>query len=141
VHGTFILGLPIESRETIENTIRFAQELDPYTIQVSIAAPFAGTELYRQAIQNGWLENGYFCYDSGIQTASLRYSDLSFGQIEEAVAKMYRRFYFRMKPLLRMLLEMSTGRRVLIRRLREGKEFLQYLRVRKESGCNQSSPR
>jgi hopanoid biosynthesis associated radical SAM protein HpnJ len=140
VHGTFILGLPIESRETIENTIRFAQELDPYTIQVSIAAPFAGTELYRQAIQNGWLENGYFCYDSGIQTAALRYPGLSFDQIEEAVAKMYRRFYFRMKPLLRMLLEMSADRRVLIRRLREGREFLQYLRMRKESGRNQSAP-
>ena len=141
VHGTFILGLPIESRETIENTIRFAQELDPYTIQVSIAAPFAGTELYRQAIQNGWLENGHFCYDSGIQTAALSYPGLSFDQIEEAVAKMYRRFYFRMKPLVRMLLEMSTARRVLIRRLREGREFLQYLRVRKESGCKQSAPR
>ncbi len=140
VHGTFMLGLPIESGETIENTIRFAQELDPYTIQVSMAAPFAGTELYRQAIQNGWLENGNFCYDSGIQTAALRYPDLSLDEIEEAVAKMYRRFYFRMKPLLRMLHEMSTDRRVLIRRLREGKEFLQYLRVRKEIGCKLSGP-
>ncbi|MFZ2447082.1 MAG: hopanoid biosynthesis associated radical SAM protein HpnJ [Syntrophobacteraceae bacterium] len=140
VHGTFILGLPIEDRQTIENTIRFAQELDPYTIQVSIAAPFAGTELYRQAIQNGWLENGDFCYESGIQTAALRYPDLSFDEIEESVAKMYRRFYFRTKPLLRMLYEMSIDRRVFIRRLREGREFLQYLQVRKESGSNQSAP-
>ncbi len=138
VHGTFMLGLPIENRETIEKTIRFAQELDPYTIQVSIAAPFAGTELYRQAVSNGWLENTDFCYDSGIQTAALRYPDLSFSEIEESVAKMYRRFYFRMKPLLRMIHEMSTDRRVLIRRLREGREFLQYLQMRKESGCDQS---
>jgi hopanoid biosynthesis associated radical SAM protein HpnJ len=140
VHGAFILGLPIENRQTIENTIRFAQELDPYTIQVSIAAPFAGTELYREAIQNGWLENGNFCYDSGIQTAALRYPDLSFDEIEEAVAKMYRRFYFRMKPLLRMLREMSVDRKVFIRRMREGREFLQYLRVRKENGCHQPEP-
>ncbi len=140
VHGTFILGLPIESRQTIENTIRFAQELDPYTIQVSIAAPFAGTELYRQAIENGWLENVDFCYDSGIQTAALRYPGLSFDEIEEAVAKMYRRFYFRTKPLLRMLREMSTDRRVLVRRLREGREFIQYLRMRKENGCNHLAP-
>lgn len=135
VHGTFILGLPIENPQTIENTIRFAQELDPYTIQVSIAAPFAGTELYRQAVQNGWVENGDFCYGSGIQTATLRYPDLSFSEVEEAVATMYRRFYFRMKPLLRMLYEMSTDRRVLLRRLREGKEFLQYLRAREANGC------
>ena len=32
VHGTFIMGLPIETKETIEETIRFAQAMDPYTI-------------------------------------------------------------------------------------------------------------
>ena len=31
VHGTFIIGLPIETQETIEETIRFAQEIDPHT--------------------------------------------------------------------------------------------------------------
>jgi hopanoid biosynthesis associated radical SAM protein HpnJ len=136
VHGTFMLGLPIESRTTIENTIRFARELDPYTIQVSIAAPFAGTELHRQAIRNGWLEKGALCYGNGTQSAVLSYPELSYGEIEEAVATMYRRFYFRMKPLLRMLYEMSMDRKVLFRRLREGKEFLQYLRAREENGCN-----
>ena len=30
IHGTFILGLPVETRETIEHTIRFAQELDVF---------------------------------------------------------------------------------------------------------------
>jgi Fe-S oxidoreductase len=39
VHGAFILGLPNESQETIEETIRFACEVNPHTIQVSIASP------------------------------------------------------------------------------------------------------
>jgi len=39
IHGTFSLGLPGESRETIEETIRFASEINPHTIQVSLAAP------------------------------------------------------------------------------------------------------
>ena len=43
IHGTFILGLPGESRETIEETIRFATEINPHTIQVSLAAPYPGT--------------------------------------------------------------------------------------------------
>ena len=46
IHGTFILGLPVETQETIEQTIRFAQELDVFSIQVSLAAPYPGTELY-----------------------------------------------------------------------------------------------
>ena len=40
IHGTFILGLPGESRETIEETIQFAADINPHTIQVSLAAPW-----------------------------------------------------------------------------------------------------
>jgi len=39
VHGTFILGLPGETRETIQETLEFAKEVNPHTIQVSLAAP------------------------------------------------------------------------------------------------------
>ena len=47
IHGTFILGLPGETRETIEETIRFAQEMRPETLQVSLASPYPGTALLR----------------------------------------------------------------------------------------------
>src|SRR5262249_47185279 len=57
IHGPFILGLPGETRETIEETIRFAGEIDPHTIQVSLAAPYPGTALYDLARANGWLED------------------------------------------------------------------------------------
>ena len=40
IHETFILGLPVETKETVEQTIRFAQELDVFSIQVSLAAPY-----------------------------------------------------------------------------------------------------
>src|ERR1700730_4298229 len=42
IHGTFILGLPGETRETLKETIQFACEIDPHTIQVSLAAPYPG---------------------------------------------------------------------------------------------------
>ena len=32
IHGTFILGLPVETRETIEQTIRYAMDLDVFSI-------------------------------------------------------------------------------------------------------------
>ena len=57
IHGTFILGLPGETRETIQQTLDFAKEINPHTIQVSLAAPYPGTFLYRQAKENGWLYN------------------------------------------------------------------------------------
>ncbi len=42
IHGTFILGLPGETEETIEKTIRFAKEINPHTIQVSLARALSG---------------------------------------------------------------------------------------------------
>ncbi len=57
IHGTFILGLPVETQQTIQNTMDFAKELDVFSIQVSLAAPYPGTELYEMAKQNGWFTN------------------------------------------------------------------------------------
>jgi radical SAM superfamily enzyme YgiQ (UPF0313 family) len=37
IHGAFIIGLPLDTPETLRETIEFAKELDPHTTQVSIA--------------------------------------------------------------------------------------------------------
>jgi radical SAM superfamily enzyme YgiQ (UPF0313 family) len=54
IHDTFMLGLPVEMNETIEQKFLFAQELDVFSLQVSLAAPYPGTELYEQDKLNGW---------------------------------------------------------------------------------------
>jgi radical SAM superfamily enzyme YgiQ (UPF0313 family) len=132
VHGTFIIGLPVETPETVEETIRFACDISPHTIQVSIAAPYPGTELYAQAQKNRWFSDDSLVAESGIQTSTLSYPSLSGKQIEDAVEQMYRRFYFRPKAIIPIVREMLTSRQMLIRRLREGREFFGYLRERKE---------
>jgi len=133
VHGTFIIGLPVETPQTVRETIDFAKELDPHTIQVSIAAPYPGTELYDQAVANKWFaREDLISSGSGIQTSTLQYEHMTTAQIEDAVEHMYREFYFRPKVYARMLAEMLTDRQMLVRRLREGGEFFSYLRERKE---------
>jgi hopanoid biosynthesis associated radical SAM protein HpnJ len=132
VHGTFIIGLPVETKETVEETIRFAQELDPHTIQVSIAAPYPGTELYDQALANGWFARENLLAQSGIQTSTLQYPHLSTAEIEDAVEQMYRKFYFRPRPIARIVAEMITDKQMMGRRLREGGEFFSYLNERKQ---------
>jgi hopanoid biosynthesis associated radical SAM protein HpnJ len=131
VHGTFIIGLPVETPATIEETIRFACELSPHTIQVSIAAPYPGTELYQQAQAHGWFTDQALVADSGIQTATLQYPDLSSAMIEDAVERMYRRFYFRPRAIIPIVREMLGDRQMLVRRLREGGEFFSYLKDRR----------
>ncbi|MGO8704864.1 MAG: radical SAM protein [Candidatus Brocadiia bacterium] len=46
----FIIGLPGETAETVQDTIAFAKELSPDTAGFSIATPFPGTELREQAV-------------------------------------------------------------------------------------------
>ncbi len=138
VHGTFIVGLPIETRETVEETIRFACEISPHTIQVSIAAPYPGTELYSQAKANGWFADHALVANSGIQTSTLQYPSLSSEEIEASVEQMYRRFYFRPKAIFPIVREMLGDRQMLVRRLREGKEFFAYLGDRKTQQAAQT---
>ncbi len=133
IHGTFIMGLPGETRETIEETIRFAREINPHTLQVSIAAPYPGTFLYRQAIENGWLEeNDADLVDvHGVQIAPLSYPHLSHTEIFNSVEEFYRRFYFRAPKIASIVAEMARSPEVLGRRLREAIEFFAFLRERR----------
>ncbi|MBE9104968.1 hopanoid biosynthesis associated radical SAM protein HpnJ [Nostoc cf. edaphicum LEGE 07299] len=134
VHGTFIIGLPDETQKTIEETVRFACEISPHTIQVSIAAPYPGTELYRQAQENNWFSNSSLVASSGIQMSTLQYPNLSSAEIEDAVERMYRKFYFRPRAIIPIVGEMLTDPQMLVRRLREGREFFSYLKDRRTQG-------
>jgi hopanoid biosynthesis associated radical SAM protein HpnJ len=134
IHGTFILGLPVETHETIEQTIRFAQELDVFSIQVSLAAPYPGTELYEQARLNGWFakrDKTDIVHEDGFQDAALEYPELKKEEIYEAVERFYHRYYLRPKPILRILKTMLEDRDVCVRRLREGYEFFKSMAQRR----------
>ncbi|HEY1749325.1 MAG TPA: hopanoid biosynthesis associated radical SAM protein HpnJ [Xanthobacteraceae bacterium] len=135
IHGTFILGLPGESRETIEETIRFAREINPHTIQVSLAAPYPGTELHREALEHGWLdeEHAELIDTHGVQMAPLHYPHLSHTEIFHSVEDFYRRFYFRAPKIAAIASEMVRSPEMMRRRLREGLEFFSFLRERRES--------
>lgn len=50
--GSFIIGLPGDTREDILKTIEFAKEIDLYSTTFPIATPFPGTELRKMAINN-----------------------------------------------------------------------------------------
>jgi hopanoid biosynthesis associated radical SAM protein HpnJ len=133
IHGTFIMGLPGETRETIEATIRFALEIDPHTLQVSLAAPYPGTALYREAQERGWLEDGALVDAGGVQTSVLGYPHLARTEIFASLEQFYRRFYFRPRKIFAIGAEMIRDPAVMRRRLTEGREFLRFLAHRRDS--------
>jgi radical SAM superfamily enzyme YgiQ (UPF0313 family) len=133
IHGTFIVGLPGETLQTIQSTIQFAKEINPHTIQVSLAAPYPGTALYKLAMQNGWLkpsEAANLVNDHGVQLAAISYPNLSKEEIFRGVEEFYRRFYFRPGKIWEIVKEMLTSWDMLKRRLREGLAFFRFLHTR-----------
>ena len=137
IHGTFILGLPGETKETIQETVRWAAKINPHTIQVSLAAPYPGTFLYDQAVQNGWLDadNAELVDDHGIQIAPLHYPHLSHEEIFTSVETFYKSFYFRAGKIGSIVGEMVRSPDMMKRRLREGVEFFEFLRERKNAAA------
>lgn len=132
VHGTFILGLPGETRETIARSIAFAKEINPHTIQVSLAAPYPGTRLHEQALENGWFARDktiHLVNGSGVQLAALSYPHLPAEEIYHGVERFYRSFYFRPGKIWEIVREMLGSWDMTRRRLREGVEFFRFLRA------------
>jgi hopanoid biosynthesis associated radical SAM protein HpnJ len=132
IHGTFILGLPGETQATIQKTIEFAKEINPHTIQVSLAAPYPGTSLYKQAVAEGWLQESeaqHLVNEKGVQLAALSYPHLSKEEIFHSMEVFYKRFYFRPSKIWEIVREMLTSWEMTRRRLREGAEFFRFLRA------------
>ena len=134
IHGTFITGLPGETRETMKATAEWAAKINPHTVQMSLAAPYPGTFLYNQAVKNGWLdtEHAELVDDNGVQIAPLHYPHLSHQEIFDSVETFYRGFYFRPSKIGSIVKEMVTSPDMMKRRLREGVEFFDFLKERKK---------
>lgn len=56
-HASFIIGMPRESHETINQTIQFIKSVNIRNINAGILTIFPGTELYNQARLQGLIKN------------------------------------------------------------------------------------
>ena len=67
----------------------------------------------------------------GTQQCALEYPGLSKEEIFQSVEKFYHRYYFRARPILRIVKTMLEDKDVCVRRLREGYEFFKFMAQRK----------
>ncbi len=96
VHGDFIIGLPGESHESIENTKRLIKEIKPEILQVAVASPFPGTEFYTWCLKQGCLltdDPNEYLTDQGFQKAIISYPDLSGEDISREVDGILKSYY------------------------------------------------
>jgi radical SAM superfamily enzyme YgiQ (UPF0313 family) len=97
VHGDFVLGLTGETKETIDETIRFAKTLNLSTFQVSIAHPLPGTAFYNWLDEKGYITTHDYADwidDNGAQNCIISYPNLSSEEIEESIDYAISKYYF-----------------------------------------------
>ncbi|WP_298266691.1 hopanoid biosynthesis associated radical SAM protein HpnJ [Geobacter sp.] len=134
VHGAFIMGLPGETRETIRETIEFAKALDINSIQASLASPYPGTEFWDLCRKEGWIASESYIDDTGHQMCVINYPHLSNKEIFDAVELFYDKFYFRPKYIARSIMKMIVDGEERKKLLKEGKQYLEYMKKRKAAG-------
>ena len=96
VHGDFIIGLPGETKETIELTRKLIKETKPDILQVSVASPFPGTEFYKWCEENGYLlinDPNEYLDGQGHQKAIISYPWLTAEEIVQKVDSILKEYY------------------------------------------------
>ncbi|HKM81046.1 MAG TPA: hopanoid biosynthesis associated radical SAM protein HpnJ [Candidatus Acidoferrum sp.] len=124
VHGDFIIGLPGETKQTIQNTIEFAKELDCETIQVSLAHAMPGTELHDTMAQQGFLRVEALADHGGHQLPHIEYPHLSKAEMMAGVSSFYDEYYFRPRVAWRIVREALWDGNERKRLYHEAVEFL-----------------
>ena len=107
--AAYILGAPDETREMIENTIRFSIDLKTGGVQYTLLTPFPGTELW-QEMSGRLLTTDWEKFDCTHPV--IRSDHLSPEEIRDLFFKAYKKFWMRPGRLLTSALSALRGRGV-----------------------------
>ena len=140
IHGTFILGLPGETRSTIEETMRFADEMRPETLQVSLASPYPGTAMYDWVRERDYLTVDSLVDDTGYQKCTVSYPEVSAEEMFRAVETFYRHYYFSRRYIWKSIKKMARDRDERKRLLSEGRQFLGAMWKRRQIAASATRP-
>jgi anaerobic magnesium-protoporphyrin IX monomethyl ester cyclase len=102
LRGSFIIGSLEESWETMEDTLRFAMELDVDLMQLSISTPYPGSALYQELQENGWLRSTNW-YDYGQGNMVFEQPQITTEQLHRFEKYAFKKFYLRPIAFWRIL--------------------------------------
>jgi len=131
-HGCFVLGMPGETKETMQKTIDFAMELKLPSLQFSAAVPYPGTEYFKYCEEQNLLRAKQWSdwLEDGEQSSVVDYPGLSRGEINRAVDFALKKHYFRPTYMINFLLR-TRSIYDLYRKLKGFKNFVSYLYFKK----------
>jgi len=103
----FMLGLPLEDRDTLEKTIRLAQELKPDYVHFSLLTLFPATRIYQLALEKGIIKRDVwreFAQAPGTDFIPPIWEEkINREELLKALTRAYRKFYFQPNYLFRRM--------------------------------------
>ena len=103
IYNYFVIGLPWETEKTVEETIKFAIELDSDFISFYTAVPLPGTKFFAYVMMNKLVDEN-FNFEGAYYIPSVRSHELSKERIFELHKKAVKKFYLRPRFILKTLL-------------------------------------
>ncbi len=110
----FMICAPTETKEDIEETIRFMKALNPDFVHITIITPFPSTDLYFLGLERGILPCDYWREFARNPTPDFKpyfwEENLTRGELEEYLKKAYKSFYLRPRYILKKISKLKSFR-------------------------------
>lgn len=106
--GTFLIGVPGQSEESITNTVKFAIEIDADYASFNVAVPRSNTSFRTEALESGLIDDTVQIMDQSGDEVAMGTGELSQEEVMRLKKKAYRMFYFRFSYLFKRLRGLSN---------------------------------
>ncbi len=107
IYNYFVIGLPWETEETVEDTIDFAIELDSDFISFYTATPLPGTKFYEYAKEHNLIDADT-SFKSAYFYPSVNTHHLTKAQVFKLHKRALKKFYLRPTYIIKMLLKIRS---------------------------------
>ena len=129
--ASFILGAPMETREEIWNTLKFAQELNVDIPQFNILATFPGTDIWEELKNQGFVNEEKY-WETGVMVSDVSPNAVPTKEIEEMIHQGYQRFFIRPEYIIKQLvkiLKSSYRRNVILHNLKHADTIAESVKL------------
>ena len=130
VHGCFMVGLPGETEQSMENTLQMAIALKPDAVQFYPVMVYPGTEAYEWYDRQSLISTHDFSQwltPSGLHNTVIRGEHLSSTELVAFCDKARRSFYLRPGYIVYKLWQMIRNPGEIRRTIKSARTFFRYL--------------
>lgn len=106
--GTFLIGVPGQTKESILKTVNFAKEIEADYASFNVAVPRSQTSFREEALEMGLIDDSVEVMDQSGDVVVMGNGVLTKDELHQLKNKAYRSFYFRPSYLMKRLFSIRS---------------------------------